>query len=761
MGAFCGAVILALAWASPAAASAPEGSKRVAPDDARDHMPATPADPSTNTAENAAAAIGRCRQGGPKPIKPDEGDVLFEAETLTYDAKADLVTADGKVEASFWGCVLTADHVEYQVAANIVRASGDIAIMEPSGNVVFAKSLELSGGLEQGIVSSFSAVLAEDTHIAALSAERKPASVTELRHVVYSPCRICNKPGFEPLWQLKAVQVIHDEKRKTIRYRNAVLQVKGVPVFYLPYFEHADPSVKRKSGFLIPSIGSSSDLGSYAEIPYYLTMGPNQDVTLSPMFTTDAANVVMGQYRLRTHAGQFRLSGSFARDTIVSTTPLVPPERTWRSHFFGDGRFRFNDVWSYGFDAQITSDDTYLKRYQISELDRLRTQMFAEGFAGRDYASLEGFYFQGLRATDDPGRTPLVRPLGEVVWYPSQRILNGQLKVEANLLSISRAEGPDSNRVSMSGEWRRQAVTGSGHMFSAFALMRADGYYTQDLNPTHDPALPRDKGFTGRVVPLLGAEWHWPLARVSGAYFHIIEPIAQVILSTYGGNPAEIPNEDSASFEFDDTNLFSTNKLPGYDVIESGPRANVGVHYALNGPHGNAVDVLIGENLRLKEQTLFNGQTGLGDQQSDYIGRVRFTPNKYFDFVHRFRIDRQDLSFSRNEFTGRAGTADYWARVSYVQLSQDLSALGLEPRKEFSGTTRIKLWTNWYLEAAARRDLVRDKMISSSGALVFSNECAEIALQFKRRFTRDRELAPSSAFTVRIRLKTFGESSTP
>lgn len=759
IGAICGASIFVLSWATLAEARSPQGTTPQ-PDDALDRTPVTPTSPS-NRAENAAAAIGRCQQGATKAAKPEEGEVLFQAETLAYDAKSDTVTADGKVEAAFWGCVLTADHVEYEVTANVVRASGDIAIMEPSGNVVFAKSLDLSGGLEQGIVSSFSAVLAGNTHIAALSAERKAAKVTELRHVVYSPCKVCNKPGFEPLWQIKAVRVIHDENRKTIRYRSAVLEVKGVPVFYLPYFEHADPSVKRKTGFLIPSVGSSSDLGSYAEIPYYLTIGPNQDVTLSPMLTSGAANVMMGEYRLRTHAGQMRLSGSFAQDTIASTDPLVPADTTWRSHFFGDGRFRFSDVWSYGFNAQITSDDTYLKRYQISDLDRLRTQIYAEGVAGRDYASLESFYFQGLRATDDPGRTPIVLPLGEVIWYPTRRILGGQFKVEANILSISRSEGPDSNRISMSGEWRREAVTDTGHMFSAFALLRGDGYYTRDLNPTKDPTLPRDKGFTGRVVPLIGGEWHWPLARASGSYFHIIEPIAQVILSTYGGNPREIPNEDSASFEFDDTNLFSTNKLPGYDVIESGPRANVGLHYALNGPHGNAVDILVGENLRLKEQTLFNGQSGLGDQQSDYVGRVRVTPSKYFEFVHRFRIDHQDLSFSRNEFTGRVGTSDYWARLSYVQLSQELSASGLVPRKEVSGTGRVKLWTNWYLEAAARRDLIRDKMISSGAALVFSNECAEIALQFKRRFTRDRELAPSSAFTVRIRLKTFGESSTP
>src|SRR5262249_38894126 len=162
---------------------------------------------------------------------------------------------------------------------------------------------------------------------------------------------------------------------------SAVLEVKGVPVFYLPYFKHSDPSVKRKSGFLIPSVGSSSDLGNFAQIPYYLTLGKSQDITFEPLFTTEAADVLEAEYRLRTDQGQMRLQASAAYDNIPSSVPGVPARDTWRSHFYGDGHFQYSDVWGYGFNAQLTSDDTYLKKYQvsqISDLDRLRTQVYAE-----------------------------------------------------------------------------------------------------------------------------------------------------------------------------------------------------------------------------------------------------------------------------------------------------------------------------------------------------------------------------------------------
>ncbi len=140
--------------------------------------------------------------------------------------------------------------------------------------------------------------------------------------------------------------------------------------------------------------------------------------------------------------------------------------------------------------------------------------------------------------------------------------------------------------------------------------------------------------------------------RSKGPWFHVIEPIAQIIVSPYGGNPATIPNQDSTSFEFDDTNLFSVNRLPGYDIIEDGPRANVGIHYALNGPNNSGVDVLFGQNLRLKREVIFDPTTGFGDLRSDYVGHIRVTLGKYLDFTHRFRLDRQGFQVQPQRIHG-------------------------------------------------------------------------------------------------------------
>jgi LPS-assembly protein len=708
--------------------------------------------------DNVAAVASRCRTGPADTGKPAQNKVLLQADSLTYDAQQQVIAAEGHVEAAFYSCVLVADSVQYDEKNSIVHANGHIAIIEPSGNVVFADSLELSDGLEQGVVSAFSAILGRNTRIAAVSAIRKPGEITVLDHVVYSPCRVCNTPNFQPLWQIKALRVIHDERHKTITYKGAVMEVKGVPVLYLPYFKHSDPSVKRQSGLLIPSLGHSTDLGNNVEIPYYIDISRNQDVTVDPMITADAGTDFRVNYRLRTEQGQLSLDGSGVYVKVPSNDPANPTHDTIRSSLFGTGLFRYNDVWSYGFDSQLTSDDTYLYKYRISDLDRLTTRLYAEGFADRDYASISSYYFQGLRQQDNPATTPLILPLGELTWYPNVKALGGTVRVDGSVLSLTRSEDGDIQRLSITGTWQRQAITTTGHIFTLFGQSRGDLYYTSGVNPTNNPLLPADSAVTGRALPTIGAEWRWPLARSSANVYQVIEPIVQAVWSPYGGNPKNIPNEDSTSFEFDDTNLFSLNKLPGLDLVESGPRANVGVRYAIFGDRGEEMEFLFGENFRLKRDAVFDPTTGLGDKRSDYVGRIILAPNKYFELIHRFRIDKDNFSFNRNEVIARAGIDDYWARVSYLHLAPQLSTTGLKT-DELEGETSLKIWGDWSFEGEARRDLANDKMITSGAALVFSNECIEIQFVYKRRFTREEDILPASSFNIRLRLKTFGENT--
>src|SRR5690606_34498838 len=102
---------------------------------------------------------------------------------------------------------------------------------------------------------------------------------TVLSRAAYSPCSVCDAEGNKrtPVWEIRAVRVIHDQERKRITYKNASLNAFGVPILWTPYLSHPDPSVHAASGFLMPDLGHSSELGFVGKLPYYLSLSDSRD----------------------------------------------------------------------------------------------------------------------------------------------------------------------------------------------------------------------------------------------------------------------------------------------------------------------------------------------------------------------------------------------------------------------------------------------------------------------------------------------------
>ena len=218
-----------------------------------------------------------------KEISSSNSPILFSAETLTYNDKKNRVEALGNVEITQGKRILMADSVFYEEQRNLVTAEGNVTLLEPSGDVLFAKSMQLSGDLKEGVIRDLQIRFADNSRLAAKGATRKFGNETAINYAVYSPCNDCgNRRGKEPFWQIKAKKVVHDQKEKKIKYRDAKLEVLGVPVAYTPYFSHPDPTVKRKSGFLAPKFGGSSALGSLISLPYFIDFGPNKDLPGPP-----------------------------------------------------------------------------------------------------------------------------------------------------------------------------------------------------------------------------------------------------------------------------------------------------------------------------------------------------------------------------------------------------------------------------------------------------------------------------------------------
>jgi LPS-assembly protein len=680
--------------------------------------------------------------------------ILLKADEITYDANARIVTARGNVEISDEDRTLLADLVTYDEVRDIVTASGNVSLQDASGNVAYADSVELTRDLRQGALSGFAALIGETARLAATSGERRDGRITVANGAVFTPCTICEEDGDRmPLWQIRAERVTHDQVEKEFIFEGASFEFLGRQVLYLPYFSQADPTVRHKSGLLLPDVGSSTYLGSFVKIPYYISFSPSQDLTIDPIITTRAGAVLQTEYRQRWNESGMWLQSTLGYDPGAEGKP---GRSQWNSSLMGSGRFQMSRTWRSGFDVQLTSNDTYLQRYELSYLDRFTTNAFVEQVVDRSRLAFDGYFFQSVRAADVPGQLPVVLPLLEYTHIPDEEILYGRLRVDASALTLVRDLGTDVARGSIAADWRAPFTTDNGQLITFEALARGDFYYVRDDGAFGGgPVGGIDTQTIGRALGFGMAEWRWPFARpvFDGGSTLIVEPIGQFILASWGGNPPGIPIEDSRSFEFDATNLFSPTQTPGLDLWSGGTRANLGFRATALLPTGS-VEAMLGQNFRFRSDPNFAPNSGLGDNKSDIVGQIKFQFPPRLVLIQQFNIDPEDGTIRRNEIYLKAAFGRTTIDFSYVKLPQTAADPSIGEQEQISINTTIPVFGNWSIFGQARRDLAQSQMLESGVGVQYEDECFIVSFGFHRRDTETLNLQPASAVLFRIGLKT-------
>jgi LPS-assembly protein len=690
---------------------------------------------------------------------------LITADELTYDEVNGIVTASGNVEITQADRVLLADKVSYDINADVVTAEGNITVIDPNGDTVFADFVELTGDLKEGFVRDVRVLMKDKTRIAAASGTRSGGNRTEFRKGVYSPCELCREdPTRAPLWQIKANEVIHDQEAKDVIYHDAWMEFFGIPVIYTPYFQHPDPTVDRRSGFLAPTVGSSDFYGYAVKIPYFWAIEDDKDLTIAPIFSTEQGINLTGEYRQLFTNGSMTLEGSATISDREDSAGNTENDK-FRGHIRGEGQFEIDETWRWGFDAERTTDDTYLRAYDFDSSGTLTSTAYVEGLKGRDYASVRGFAYQGLRESDVNNEIPIVAPLADYnfISEPDIFLPGGRFTVDSNAMVLTRIEGRDSRRFSTVAGYHVPYASPWGDFYDFTAQVQADGYWTHGVVPGSSAVNPSDAPggeTTGRFFPQFAVKWRYPWMRQDGSVQQVIEPIAQAVFAANGSNPGKIPNEDSLDVEFDDTNLFKLNRFPGRDRVDSGTRFDVGLNWTAVFDSGASAGAFIGQSYRLSENLDdFSQGSGLEDKVSDIVGRIQLQPIEYLDLLYRYRLDKDDLQAQRSEFDISIGPPALNLDLSYFFLNDtgdNDDEFG--DREEISFGIKSRLNENWSVGFFHRRDLVDDQSLRSAISLAYQNDCCLIEGVAERSNFEDRDVESDDRVFVRVVFKGLGEA---
>lgn len=707
----------------------------------------TSAQAQSNVASNAPSLDQQLRQ------RLGQGSLTetasLEADRIDFDPATEVVTASGDVRVFYADRVLRADRITYDGKRDRIQAFGDIRLINPDGSVVAADNAVFDSELQNGLIQGARAVMADGrARFAAVEGRRIDGRFTTLSKAVFSPCAVC-EDNPTPLWRIRARRIVQDEQARDITYEDATFEVLGVPVAYLPFFRHADPSVKRRSGFLTPSYLHTDALGDAGKLPYFWAISPNRDLTVTPFVATEENPILELEYRAWEGFGKFTLGGS-------ATHSDDSLENGFRGHLYGDGLFDLGDDIVAGYEILLASDDTYLRRYDYTSTDRTTSRIFVEKFGEQGFAAAEGVYFQSYRADEFTGSIPLVLPNIDVEQSWDAGFLGGDFTIGANALALSRDVGRDVNRLSGEARWDRRMTTSAGLVFDVAASVRGDAYYVSD-----DPAF--DEEFVGRVLPLAKLEVSYPLGLSTATADHIVSPIASAVYTPYGGNPVEIPSEDSIDAELDELGIFSENRFPGLDRWEEGPRLTAGVRYQRLARDGGVnIDATLGQSYRLRESTEFSSFSGLRDASSDIVGSWQLSfddPGFGEDLTlgHRFRTTDR-LNFQRNEAYASADLFDnFRMKGTYVFLNADPSVSADDDRSEINGELELDITDFWTVSGGARRDIENTRFVDARGGLRYSDECLELNFGVSRRFNSVEDAPQSTNFGFSVRLKALAD----
>ncbi len=684
--------------------------------------------------------------------------VALYADELIYNSKTGEATAIGHVVVTHEGYELLADRVHYSEETGVVRAVGNLRLTDPEGNVMLMDEAELTDSLREGFISNVRFVFSDGTRIAARDGQRFAGRKTTFNYVAYTPCEVCVRgERKKPVWLIKAVKVTHDQEKKRLYYKDMVLEMFGLPVAYLPYFSHPDPTVKRASGFLMPEIQTRRELGVTVALPYYHVFSPSRDATITPIITTKEGLVLAGQYRQRLHQGSFQIDTSGTYVEKRDDNNFKTGGHEFRGHVFSQGALQHDKHWRSSYSLRLASDDTYLRRYSFSDEDTLTSEFRTEGFYGRSYASLRSLWFQGLRQEDIQGETGFALPFIEYDYVGRPDARGAVYRGNVSALALHRTGGLDTRRVSAQGSWEIPYTTRWGQQLRLSAHIRGDLYDISDSDQPDNPFFGGTDGTKGRFLPMGVLDITWPLAKFGANSQQTFEPIFSIIVAPQGGNPSAIPNEDSRVFELTDTNIFSANRFAGLDRWEGGSRINYGLRWTLETAKIRS-EILLGQSYRfVRQEGLFPDGSGLSGNFSDVVGRWDLAIGNTIDIAHRFRLDKNSFRIRRNEVDVALTVARGRLSVGYFQLNRNREFAGLEDREEVRASAQFRIKNNWSLFGNLTRDLTGgNRPVSHGIGLLYMDECLEVSLGWRKSFTSDRDIVPGSSVTFRIRLKHLG-----
>lgn len=682
---------------------------------------------------------------------------ILKADEVDGDQATNTITASGNVEVSKGTSVIYSDKAVYEKNGGIIRAIGNVKIKDFEVGNIRATQAEVKDDFSSGKFLESQVIFTDGSYLTSPEIDRKNPLITVLQRPIFS---ICPNPEISSnnelagkkrdLFSIKSRQTTIDREENVMKSKGGIMRFYNVPFFYTPYISIGLPSKKKKSGFLNPSYTKSTNLGLGVRIPYYFYIAPNMDLTVNPLIGISNNQILIdNEFRHKASYGEYKLGAELANNKIASnsnSTVVKRTDRQYRWHLTGEGKFDFTQNSGLDFKSNLVSDRNYLRDYHFNYLNYSLSKVNVDYIRGRDYHAVKMIKIQELENATTRKYEPLILPQIDSHIESKPIFFKETFALTSNATMITRQDGLQYHRASLSPEVNLPFNL-RGNLFNLNSKIQNDFYWLKNQTS----AATQYQNTQTNTKPEFSVNWKLPLIKKTQNNTLLVEPMINLVMSSYRKNFSVLPNEDSNSSELTVSNLFVSDRLAGFDRNESGKRANYGVKTSFFDKKLGQFGLTLGQGYKKSGNAQDAVIKGFGaNNKSNIVGQALYKAKKYFSLTYSFQLNESNYSNDVNQVSTSLAFDRISFGVDYLLLKT--SSQNSQKAEQATFSTSAKLSNEWSITLATRKDIVLGRTLSRS-ALISRDGCCTM-FSFSVMETNPSSLTkPQKSFNINVLFK--------
>lgn len=654
---------------------------------------------------------------------------VLKADQIDGDRIENVLTATGHVEVSKGSSIVFADQIIYDKKGGMVRAFGHVLIKDLEVGNVRSSHGEIKDDFTSGKFFDSKLFFTDGSYLESQEIDRRTPLITVLQRPIYS---ICPNPEISAdndlagkkrdFFSIKSRETTIDREQNIMKSKGGIMRFYNVPFFYTPFIQVPLPAKKRQSGFLSPSYAKSTNLGLGIRTPYYWNIAPNMDLTITPLFGVNNGQIVVrNEFRHMATYGEYNGVLEVANNKIITTTDTAVVNRTtmpYRGNYTGAGIFDFTKNTGLDFAINTVSDRNYLRDYHFNYVGYTVSKVNLDYIKGRDYYAAKVIQFQELEDATTQYSAPFVFPQLDSHIESKPFFFKEKLILTSNVTSIMRQDGFQYRRATLTPE----AVIPfniKGNLFTIDGKFQND-FYSMENNFQNSAPTNDYSSVETNYKPELSFNWRLPLIKKAQQNTLMVEPMANLVISSYRESFVFLPNEDSNNSELTVNNLFVSDRIYGFDRNESGKRVNYGVKSSLFNKYGE-FGLTLGQGFKRNNHTQDVIIRGFNDNnKSSIVGQAMYKAKKYFAISYSFQLNESNYSNDVNQLTTSLTFDRFSISSDYLLLRK--TTQNLDQKEQINLSSMVKITPRWKVTVTVAKDLETSRVLSR-GITLYRDGC--------------------------------------